>query len=106
MPVGTDLFKLVKADAHGISPGRDILVELHPKVAFSGVDTEATFETQLTRIHGAIMTVIGTTAPLTEKDPLPAVNIDGSTVTLTRDSGGTSGLAYRVLLLGEMYDTN
>jgi len=106
MPVGTDLYKLVRADTEGITPGRDMLVEVHQAVAFSTTDSEATFTSNLTAIDGAVLTVMGTTAPLTEKDPLPAVSISSGTVTLTRDAGGTSALTYRVMLFGQMYDTN
>lgn len=107
MPVGAGLYKLRKLESGGISPGRVMGVEVHKGVAFTTTGTQKEFESNLTAITGAILTVPGTTAPVTEKDTgRAAVSISGSTVTLTRDAGGTSGLKFDVILFGDVYDTN
>jgi phage protein D len=107
MPVGTDLYRLRQLESGGISPGAVMAVEVHPKVQFTTTGTQAEFTTNLTKINGAILTVKGTTAPVTEKDAgRAAVSLSSGTVTLTRDAGGTSNLAYSVILFGDTYDTN
>jgi len=107
MPVAENLYKLKAMQAGGISPGAVMGCEVHKGVAFTTTGTQKEFETSLTQITGAILTVPGTTAPVTEKDAgRAAVSISGSTVTLTRDAGGTSGLTYDVIIFGDVYDTN